>query len=86
MRPWLVNLNPATRNYTTLVINMQHQTQGINWLYARGWTVRQAAKKLGVSYSHVAYVLRGERKSKRLLDSLRALPQRTLNLRERLTR
>ena len=56
-----------------------------NTLYAKGWTIRQAARKLNVSYSHLAYVLRGQRVSITLVDKLRAVPERPLNLRERVT-
>lgn len=56
-----------------------------NTLYAKGWTIRQAARKLNVSYSHLAYVLRGERVSVSLIKKLRALPKRKLVLRERVT-
>ena len=56
----------------------------INWLYAKGWTVRQAAKAVNRSYSHVAYVLRGQRQSNALLLQLKRLPQRTLSFREKI--
>lgn len=56
----------------------------INTLYAKGWTIRQAAKHLHVSYSHLAYVLRGKRESASLLARLRGLPYRPLVLREKL--
>lgn len=53
-----------------------------NSLYARGYTITQAAKTLHVSVNHVACVLRGERKSDSLMRRLTALPQRSLRLRE----
>ena len=52
-----------------------------NWLYSKGWTVRQAAKAINRSYSHVAYVLRGERKSKEIEKQLQKLPMQPLRLR-----
>ena len=52
----------------------------INTLYANGWTIRQAAAKLGLSYSHVSYVLRGERESAKVIRSLQALPKRELQI------
>lgn len=52
----------------------------INTLYANGWTIRQAAAKLGLSYSHVSYVLRGERESAKVMRSLQALPKRELQI------
>lgn len=57
------------------------QTISTNELYAKGWTIRQASKAIGRSYSHVAYVLRGERKSAAITRALLALPQRGLSLR-----
>lgn len=53
-----------------------------NWLYSRGWTIRQASKAINRSYSHVSYVLRGERKSKAIARELKKLPVRTLNMRK----
>ena len=55
-----------------------------NWLYAKGWTIRQASKAINRSYSHVAYVLRGERKSITILRELEKLPARALNMRSSL--
>lgn len=63
---------------------IQPQMFTINTLYANGWTIRQAAKKLDRSYSHVASVLRGDRKSAQLVAALQALPPRPLILRESL--
>ncbi len=62
----------------------QHKTLKkltLNELYAKGWTVRQAASRLGRSYSHVAAVLRGQRCSQQLMSELCALPTRDLKLR-----
>jgi len=52
-------------------------------LYRKGWTIRGAARALGVSANHISLVLRGERRSQRLESRLQALPQKVLNLRER---
>lgn len=49
-----------------------------NWLYAKGWTIRQASKAIKRSYSHVAYVLRGERQSQAIMRELKKLPKREL--------
>lgn len=57
-----------------------------NQLYARGYTIRQAAKALNVSPIHVSYVLRGMRQSKSLMTRLEALPPRRLTLREVLSK
>lgn len=56
----------------------------INWLYAKGWTVRQASKAINRSYSHVAYVLRGERQSLSIIRELKKLPSRSLHFRDSL--
>lgn len=60
----------------------QSQKMNSNELYARGYTIRQAAKVLKVSPTHISCVLRGERQSKSLMARLVALPQRRLTLRE----
>lgn len=58
----------------------------LNDLYARGWTIRQASRRINRSYSHVAYVLRGERKSEKIQKALLALPKQTLVLRRPLAK
>lgn len=62
---------------------MQTQIMTVNELYSKGWTIRQASRRIKRSYSHVAYVLRGERKSEKIQKALRALPKQDLVLRER---
>lgn len=52
-------------------------------LYQKGWTIRAAARALGVSANHISLVLRGERSSQKLEAQLQALPVKTLVLRER---
>lgn len=53
---------------------------GTEWLYARGWTIVEAAEYLGVNQCHLGRVLKGERISKRLLDKVVRLPRKNLNL------
>jgi hypothetical protein len=43
-----------------------------------GWTYRSAAPVLGVSFVHLAYVLNGQRASRRLLARVMALPARAV--------
>lgn len=64
---------------------MQAQTIDKNWLYAQGWTIRQAARKLRRSPQHIAEVLKGARKSDPLIRKLQNLPARPLQFRERIT-
>lgn len=61
----------------------KQDTFGRNELYARGYTIRQAAASIGRSYGQVAAVLRGERRSAIVITMLRALPQRALQFRRR---
>lgn len=64
---------------------MQDQTIDKNWLYAQGWTIRQAARKLGRSPQHIAEVLKGTRRSEPLLRKIKKLPLRSLSWREHIT-
>lgn len=41
---------------------------------AKGWTLRQAAKRLGVQFTHLHRVLAGDRHSASLLRRVQALP------------
>ncbi len=50
-------------------------------LYAKGWTIRQAAEALERSPQHVAEVVRGRRVSPSLMARLIALPKQDLVLR-----
>ncbi len=78
--------NCVTRNrYTTQPPNMQDKYT-VSWLYEKGWTVAAAARRLKRSTPHLYYVLTGKRQSKKLLAAVDALPQRSLSLRERLSR
>jgi len=46
------------------------------FLAARGYTLTKAAAAVGVSTTHLCYVLKGERKpSKELMHNLRTLPK-----------
>ena len=69
-------------HYTTFQAIKQPQFRmteiNTNWLYAKGWTIRQASKAIKRSYSHVAYVLRGERQSQAIMRELKKLPKREL--------
>lgn len=49
-----------------------------NILYGRGYTIRQAAVILGRTDTHVGEVVRGRRKSPKLVAKLLALPYREL--------
>ncbi len=52
-------------------------------LYQKGYTIAQAARAIGRSTGHVRRVLTGERVSKDVINALRALPKRTLQMRRR---
>lgn len=60
--------NNKTSN-TTITVN-------IAWLYSHGYTLRSAGLALGVTRQHLAYVLRGERKSFSLIEKVKGLPKR----------
>jgi transcriptional regulator with XRE-family HTH domain len=45
---------------------------------AKGWTLRQAGQRLGVSHHHVGCVLRGQRQSIRLLKRIASLPAKPI--------
>lgn len=45
-------------------------------LRAKGWTLRPAAKHLGVNFTHLHRVLTGERHSASLLRKIAKLPHR----------
>lgn len=65
-------------------MNRKQKTEevlSIPWLHAKGWTVRQAAKAIDRSWSHVASVLKGKRKSTVVTAGLRALPKKKLRRR-----
>jgi lambda repressor-like predicted transcriptional regulator len=49
---------------------------GIAALRRKGWTLRPAAKELGVNFTHLHRVLSGERNSRSLLARAAALPVR----------
>ncbi len=54
------------------------------WLYARGYTMRQAAAAIKRSHTHVNYVLTGKRNSKTIITLLRKLPARPFPMRSTL--
>jgi len=45
-------------------------------LQATGWSYRTAATELGCSFTQLAHVLTGRRRSQSLLDRIVALPKR----------
>ena len=47
-------------------------------LHALGWRISEAAREFGVSHQHLGQVLRGQRKSARLIKLLRRLPKKAL--------
>jgi len=60
-------------------INTELKAPTHNQLYAKGWTVTQAAREIGVTSTHVSAVINGRRISKRVTQQLWALPHRELN-------
>jgi len=65
--------------------NMQADTITKNWLYSHGYTISGAARLIGRSAAHVNMVLNGKRESLAVLQALRKLPNRPIQLRERVT-
>lgn len=63
----------------------QDQTFSSAWLYAKGYTIAQAARRIGRSTQHVHSVLNGKRESAAVMNALQALPQRPFTPRERIT-
>lgn len=51
-------------------------------LYAKGWTISAAARRLGRTAAHVNMVVNGQRSSVVLVRQLWSLPDRPLQLRE----
>ena len=43
-------------------------------LKEKGWSYRRVAPLLGVTFVHLAYVLNGQRLSRRLLDKIEKVP------------
>jgi len=64
---------------------MQADTITKNWLYSHGYTISGAARLIGRSAAHVNMVLNGKRESLAVLQALRKLPNRPIQLRERVT-
>ncbi len=52
-------------------------------LYRKGYTVAAAARRIGCSTQHLSAVLKGERRSARMMHAVRMLPTRKLVLREK---
>lgn len=61
---------------------IQDETISVKWLYLKGYTISGAARRIGRSHQHVSAVLRGVRKSAKVVEALAALPQYSLHLRE----
>ncbi len=83
-------MNPEQGNLTTMKAMNQPDIQKgepeevtAQWLYMRGYTVRQAAKAINRSATHVHYVIAGKRKGPATAAALRKLPRRPLCLRAR---
>ncbi len=55
----------------------------VNDLYRKGYTVAAAARIVGCSTQHLSAVLKGERRSSRLMQEVGKLPVRKLVLREK---
>lgn len=67
-----------------MITQSQEFTPSLEWLFSRGWNVREAAERLNVSPGHLSRVLKGERSSIRIHRELTKLPQKKLVLRRRL--
>jgi hypothetical protein len=46
-----------------------------NTLRGKGWTIAAAAPRLGVTPTHLSYVLNGHRQSRRILNAIHELPE-----------
>ena len=66
-------------------MKLQAQTMTVKELKAKGYTVGAAARAIRRSKTHVYYVVTGQRVSISVLDELNRLPNRPLQLRERVT-
>lgn len=53
---------------------IQPKIKEFNRLRDKGWSISEASKQIGLSYSQVYYVLRGDRESARVLRLLDELP------------
>ena len=63
----------------------QDQLTSPAWLYAKGYTIAQAARRIGRTTQHVHAVLHGQRKSWAVMKALLALPAKPFEPRERIT-
>lgn len=69
-------------NSIKTAMTTQAETIDRSWLYARGYTISQAARHIKRSIAHVHRVVNGERESKAVTEDLKKLPLRPLRLRE----
>lgn len=64
-------------------MNTQEKRISKAQLYAKGWTISAAARRLGRAAAHVNMVVNGQRRSAVLVSLLWGLPDRPLTLREK---
>lgn len=50
----------------------------LQWLLARGWTMTEAAERIGCTVSHLRRVIKGEREGRPTLLKLERLPSKKL--------
>ncbi len=66
-------------------MNLQAQSITVTDLIGKGYTISAAARAIRRSKTHVYSVVTGQRISKSVIDELKRLPRRPLQLRERVT-
>ncbi len=72
---------PQQEENNTMNTQDQENVPTLEWLYSQGWSLREAAMYLGIDPGHLSRVLKGERKSRRLMEKVALLPKKRLSLR-----
>lgn len=81
----IVRRTGSTRTFYTVAMNTQEKRISKAQLYAKGWTIAAAARRIGRATAHVNMVVNGHRTSATLVRQLWGLPDRPLELREKHT-
>lgn len=72
-----MNQHPALAGITLADLGKAYQSATVKVeLKRKGWSYRQAARELGITYQHLSYVLNGHRDSRRVTVPVLALPER----------
>jgi hypothetical protein len=78
LHQWFIDLLGGNRPEPAMkpTTKSNHPKIGLDPLRAKGWTLRPAAKLLGVHFCHLHHVLHGNRESASLMRRVAALPNR----------